>query len=65
MKNLAIFDLDNTLINTDSDHSWPQYLIKKGIVDAAETERKMKSSTKTTKMVVLILMPSSNSILRL
>ena len=29
MKNLAIFDLDNTLINTDSDHSWPQYLIKK------------------------------------
>ncbi|MBF1285873.1 MAG: HAD-IB family hydrolase, partial [Neisseria sp.] len=24
MKNLAIFDLDNTLINTDSDHSWPQ-----------------------------------------
>ena len=34
MKNLAIFDLDNTLINTDSDHSWPQYLIKKGIVDA-------------------------------
>ena len=34
MKNLAIFDLDNTLINTDSDHSWPQYLIKKGLVDA-------------------------------
>ncbi|ENW5553086.1 TPA: HAD-IB family hydrolase, partial [Neisseria gonorrhoeae] len=30
MKNLAIFDLDNTLINTDSDHAWPQYLIKKG-----------------------------------
>lgn len=38
MKNLAIFDLDNTLINTDSDHAWPQYLIKKGLVDAAETE---------------------------
>ncbi|MBS5837447.1 MAG: HAD family hydrolase, partial [Neisseria sp.] len=38
MKNLAIFDLDNTLINTDSDHSWPQYLIKKGLVDAVETE---------------------------
>ncbi|ENV7824342.1 HAD-IB family hydrolase, partial [Neisseria gonorrhoeae] len=35
MKNLAIFDLDNTLINTDSDHAWPQYLIKKGLVDAA------------------------------
>ncbi|ENS8902329.1 TPA: HAD family hydrolase [Neisseria gonorrhoeae] len=38
MKNLAIFDLDNTLTNTDSDHAWPQYLIKKGLVDAAETE---------------------------
>ena len=35
---MPFFDLDNTLINTDSDHSWPQYLIKKGIVDAAETE---------------------------
>ena len=37
MKNLAIFDLDNTLINTDSDHAWPQYLIKKGAVDADST----------------------------
>lgn len=39
MKNLAIFDLDNTLINTDSDHSWPQYLMKKGLVDVAETQK--------------------------
>lgn len=37
MKNLAIFDLDNTLINTDSDHAWPQYLIQKGVVDAEYT----------------------------
>ena len=34
MRNLAIFDLDNTLINTDSDNTWPQYLMKKGVVDA-------------------------------
>lgn len=34
MTNLAIFDLDNTLINTDSDNTWPQYLMKKGVVDA-------------------------------
>ncbi|KLT72775.1 phosphoserine phosphatase [Neisseria arctica] len=34
MKNLAIFDLDNTLINIDSDNTWPQYLMKKGVVDA-------------------------------
>ena len=39
MTNLAVFDLDNTLINTDSDHAWPQYLIKKGLVYAEETER--------------------------
>ncbi len=38
MKNLAIFDLDNTLINTDSDHTWPQYLMKKGLVDVEYTE---------------------------
>ncbi|OSI12889.1 histidinol-phosphatase [Neisseria canis] len=39
MKNLAIFDLDNTLINTDSDHSWPQYLMKKGLVDIEHTQK--------------------------
>lgn len=37
MNNLAIFDLDNTLINTDSDHSWPQYLMEKGLVDIEYT----------------------------
>ena len=31
--NLAIFDLDNTLLNGDSDYLWGQYLVKKGIVD--------------------------------
>lgn len=31
--NLAIFDLDHTLINCDSDNEWPQYLMQKGVVD--------------------------------
>lgn len=31
---LAIFDLDNTLIEGDSDHAWGQFLVEKGIVDA-------------------------------
>lgn len=31
---LAIFDLDNTLISGDSDHSWGDYLIDIGAVDA-------------------------------
>jgi len=30
---LAIFDLDHTLINGDSDHLWGEYMISKGIVD--------------------------------
>lgn len=32
---LAIFDLDNTLLAGDSDHAWGEYLVEKGIVDAA------------------------------
>ncbi len=31
---LAIFDLDNTLIGGDSDHSWGEFLCEKNIVDA-------------------------------
>ena len=30
---LAIFDLDHTLINGDSDHLWGEYMIAQGIVD--------------------------------
>ena len=31
--NLALFDLDNTLIAGDSDYAWGQFLVDKGIVD--------------------------------
>lgn len=30
---LAIFDLDNTLLNGDSDHAWGEFLCDKGVVD--------------------------------
>lgn len=30
---LAIFDLDNTLLNGDSDHAWGEYLVQQGKVD--------------------------------
>ena len=30
---LAIFDLDNTLINGDSDHAWGEFLVKHKLVD--------------------------------
>jgi HAD superfamily hydrolase (TIGR01490 family) len=33
MANLALFDLDHTLIPTDSDHEWGRFMVKLGIVD--------------------------------
>ncbi|MDO4250288.1 MAG: HAD family hydrolase [Moraxella sp.] len=35
MSQLALFDLDHTLINVDSDHSWGQFIVEKGLVDEA------------------------------
>jgi HAD superfamily hydrolase (TIGR01490 family) len=32
--NLALFDLDNTLLAGDSDFEWAQFLITKGVLDA-------------------------------
>lgn len=37
---LAIFDLDNTLLNGDSDHAWGEFLADLGVVDAAEYRAK-------------------------
>jgi HAD superfamily hydrolase (TIGR01490 family) len=36
---LAIFDLDNTLIAGDSDHSWGQFLVEKKLVDGEHFRR--------------------------
>lgn len=36
---LAIFDLDNTLIAGDSDHSWGEFLVEKSLVDAKTFKR--------------------------
>lgn len=30
---LALFDLDHTLLNTDSDHAWGEFLIGEGLVE--------------------------------
>ena len=38
--NLALFDLDNTLLTGDSDFEWAQFLISKGIVDRELQEAK-------------------------
>ena len=36
---LAIFDLDNTLLNGDSDHAWGEFLVAQGHVDEADYRR--------------------------
>jgi len=36
---LALFDLDNTLLNGDSDHAWGLFLAKVGAVDADQQEQ--------------------------
>ncbi|KAF1013669.1 MAG: HAD family hydrolase [Burkholderia sp.] len=39
MANLALFDLDHTLIPTDSDYEWGRFMIKLGLVDAESFKR--------------------------
>jgi HAD superfamily hydrolase (TIGR01490 family) len=34
-RKLALFDLDNTLLETDSDYQWAQFLIEEGVLDEA------------------------------
>lgn len=38
--NLALFDLDNTLLNGDSDFEWAQFLIAEGVLDRELFEAK-------------------------
>ena len=40
-RNLAIFDLDNTILKGDSDYSWINFLIQQGFVDKEEYEKKI------------------------
>lgn len=40
MKNLALFDLDHTLLPIDSDYEWGQFLVRHDVVDAAEYQRR-------------------------
>ena len=40
MKNLCLFDLDDTLLPIDSDHAWGEFVIRIGWVDPAEFGRR-------------------------
>jgi HAD superfamily hydrolase (TIGR01490 family) len=37
---LALFDLDDTLLSGDSDYEWAQFLIERGVLDGSEYEAK-------------------------
>jgi HAD superfamily hydrolase (TIGR01490 family) len=41
--NLALFDLDNTLLNGDSDFEWSQFLIRIGVLDRELFEAKNRT----------------------
>ena len=38
--NLALFDLDYTLLTGDSDHAWGEFLVEEGVVDRADYGRR-------------------------
>jgi HAD superfamily hydrolase (TIGR01490 family) len=40
MMNLALFDLDHTLLPIDSDYEWGQFLVRTGAVDPIEFKRR-------------------------
>ena len=40
MNNLAIFDLDHTLLLGDSDVEWPRFLMSKGLLDRAAYDKR-------------------------
>ncbi len=37
---LALFDLDNTLLPLDSDYEWARFLVRIGVVDGADYEKR-------------------------
>jgi HAD superfamily hydrolase (TIGR01490 family) len=40
MTQLALFDLDHTLLPFDSDYEWGQFLVRQGVVDSVEYAQK-------------------------
>ncbi|MBL8520424.1 MAG: HAD family hydrolase [Betaproteobacteria bacterium] len=38
--NLALFDLDYTLLAGDSDHAWGEFLVREGLIEAADYKRR-------------------------
>ncbi len=60
---LALFDLDHTLLNTDSDHSWGEFLVNEGLVDPVHHRQMNDKFMKITKQGNLTHMLIMNSFL--
>ena len=57
---LALFDLDHTLLNTDSDHSWGEFLVSEGLVDPVQHRAMNDKFYDDYKKASWILMPIMN-----
>ena len=53
--NLALFDLDNTLLAGDSDYEWGQFLVDRGVLDRASYEAQNAAYFEQYKAGTLVL----------
>ncbi|MGB7180557.1 MAG: HAD family hydrolase [Burkholderiaceae bacterium] len=53
--NLALFDLDNTLIPVDSDHTWSEFLASIGVIDGEAHNRRNDDFYEQYKAGVLVI----------
>ena len=51
--NLALFDLDNTLLNGDSDYEWAQFLVDEGVLERDSYETRNLQFYEQYKMGIL------------
>ena len=62
--NLALFDLDGTLLPTDSDHAFGEFMVEIGWVDGAAWRAATMPSTPSTRPARWISASTSSSPLR-
>ena len=59
MTQLALFDLDHTLLPFDSDYEWGQFLVRQGVVDAVDYAQGTVEGTVCNSIATMIAtMPS-------
>ena len=58
--NIALFDLDNTLINGDSDYEWGNFLVENNYVDPEYYKKKNDIFLNNTEMGLFVQKNSQN-----